>query len=121
MEIFGLGLVGVCMFVGTFIGDFLGKSMGIKGNIGGVGFAMLLLVFISGWLEDHGKPLTEGTKSGIKLLSGLYIPIVVAMSAIQDVVSAFNGGLLSFLAGGVATIGSLLLLPLIMKVTGGKK
>lgn len=50
------------------------------------------------------------------MLSALYIPIVVAMAGIQNVVAAFSGGAVAFLAGGIATIGSMLLVPLIGKL-----
>ena len=119
MEIFGLGIVALCMFVGTFIGGLLGEAVGVSGDIGGVGFAMLLLVLLSNYFDNKGKPFSEKTSNGILLLSSLYIPIVVAMSANQDVVAAFEGGAVAFGAGIIATIGSLFLVPVISKL--GKK
>ena len=121
MEIFGFGIVAFCMFIGSFIGRGLGEILGVSGDVGGVGFAMLLLVFISNYREAKGKPLSEKTQNGIILLSALYIPIIVAMSAIQNVVAAFAGGAVAFLAGGVATIGAMLLIPLISKITASKE
>ncbi len=121
MEIFGFGIVAFCMFVGTFIGRSLGAVLGVSGDVGGVGFAMLLLVIISNYRESKGKPLSEKTQNGIILLSALYIPIIVAMSSIQNVVAAFAGGAVAFLAGGVATIGAMLLIPVISKLTASKE
>ncbi len=121
MEIFGFGLVAICMFIGSFIGRGLGSILGVSGDVGGVGFAMLLLVIISNYRESKGKPLSEKTQNGIILLSALYIPIIVAMSSIQNVVAAFAGGAVAFLAGGVATIGAMLLIPLISKITASKE
>ncbi|HAE42262.1 MAG TPA: malonate transporter subunit MadL [Clostridiales bacterium] len=121
MEIFGFGIVAFCMFIGSFIGRGLGEILGVSGDVGGVGFAMLLLVVISNYRESKGKPLSEKTQNGIILLSALYIPIIVAMSAIQNVVAAFAGGAVAFLAGGVATIGAMLLIPLISKITASKE
>lgn len=117
MEIYGFGLVAICMYIGSFIGMSLGKILGISGNVGGVGFAMLLLVAITNYLESKGKPLSERTQNGIRLLSALYIPIIVAMASRQNVVAAFSGGAIAFLAGGLATIGAMMLVPLIMKLT----
>ena len=126
MEIYGLGLVGVCMFIGSTVGTLIGKlvnslvpSVEITGDIGGVGFSMLLLILVTNYLEKSGKPLSEKTGKGILLLSALYIPIVVAMSANQNLYSAFSSGLVAFAAGIVATVGGLLLVPVISKL--GKK
>lgn len=116
MEIFGLGIVAFCMFVGSFIGRFLGDVLGVKGDVGGVGFAMLLLVVVSNYLESKNKGFSKKTENGILLLAALYIPIVIAMAAIQDVVSAFAGGFVAFAAGGIATIGAMFLVPLISKL-----
>jgi malonate transporter MadL subunit len=121
MEIYGFGIVAFCMFIGSFIGRGLGEILGVSGDVGGVGFAMLLLVFISNYREAKGKPLNEKTQNGIILLSALYIPIIVAMSSIQNVVAAFAGGAVAFLAGGVATVGAMLLIPLISKITASKE
>lgn len=116
MEIFGLGIVAICMFIGSFIGRFLGGVLGVQGDVGGVGFAMIFLVVISNYLESKNKGFSTKTENGILLLSALYIPIVIAMAAIQDVVSAFAGGLVAFAAGGLATIGAMFLVPLISKL-----
>lgn len=43
MIIYGLMLMGLCMFAGLIVGDLLGLLLGISANIGGVGFAMLFL------------------------------------------------------------------------------
>jgi malonate transporter MadL subunit len=120
MEIYGFGLVAICMYIGSFIGMSLGNMLGISGNVGGVGFAMLLLVVITNYKESKGQPLSERTQNGIRLLSALYIPIIVAMAARQNVVAAFDGGAVAFLAGGVATIGAILLVPVISKLTVSK-
>ncbi|MBN2285471.1 MAG: malonate transporter subunit MadL [Tissierellales bacterium] len=121
MEIFGLGIVAGCMFIGVIIGNLLGQVLGVNGDVGGVGFAMLLLVVLSNYRTSKGKPLSEKTEKGILLLSALYIPIVVAMSSIQNVVAAFSGGAVAFLAGGVATVGAISLVPVISKLTAGSE
>ncbi|MCG8484704.1 MAG: malonate transporter subunit MadL [Clostridia bacterium] len=117
MEIYGLGIVAICMFVGSFIGHSLGSVLGVSGNVGGVGIAMLILVLLSNYYEKKGKAFHERTQNGIKFLSALYIPIVVAMAARQNVVAAFEGGIVAFAAGGIATIGAMFLVPLISKLS----
>lgn len=116
MEIYGFGIVALCMFVGSFIGRVVGVAVGVQGDVGGVGFAMLLLILISNNYESKGKSFSEGTQKGIIFLSSLYIPIVVAMSSIQNVVTAFEGGIVAFAAGIISTLGGLLLVPMISKL-----
>lgn len=113
MEILGLGLVGICMIIGIFIGRLLGLLLGVDGDIGGVGFAMLLMILSTQYLESKGKPISKKTANGISLLSSLYIPIVVAMSSIQNVTSALSGGVVALLAGVLGSVGGLLLVPVI--------
>lgn len=120
MEIYGLGLVALCMFIGSYIGELIGKGLGIQDNVGGVGFAMLLLVLYTNYREKSGKPLHQKTQNGIGFLSALYIPIVVAMSSIQNVVSAIDGGMIAFLSGVIATVGALALVPVLAKLVKKK-
>lgn len=117
MEIYGLGIVALCMFVGSFLGYSFGNLLGVSGNVGGVGIAMLMLVLISNYYEGKGKAFHERTQKGILFLSTLYIPIVVAMAARQNVVAAFEGGVVAFAAGGITTIGAMFLVPLISKLS----
>jgi malonate transporter MadL subunit len=116
MEIFGLGIVAACMYLGSLIGYSIGGMLGISGNVGGVGFAMLILVLVSNHVEKKSGGFSERTQNGIFLLSALYIPIVVAMAGRQNVVAAFSGGAVAFLAGGLATIGAMFLVPVIGKL-----
>lgn len=116
MEIYGLGFVAACMFIGSILGSIAGNLLGVHGDVGGVGFSMLLLIILTNKLESKGKALSKSTGNGIQLLSSLYIPITVAMSARQDVVSAFRGGLAPLLAGTLATLAGLYLVPVISKL-----
>lgn len=103
MIIYGVALLAFCFLTGNYIGDILGALLGVKANVGGVGFAMLLLIILTnkgidaGWLDKKGQ-------EGIAFWSAMYIPIVVAMSSIQDVVAALSGGTIAVLGGvlGVA-------------------
>lgn len=46
MVIYGVALLAGCYMAGNVIGDILGALLGVKANIGGVGFAMLFLIII---------------------------------------------------------------------------
>lgn len=111
MVIYGVALLAGCMLVGLWAGDVLGMMLGVTSNVGGVGIAMLLLIFLGGYLMDKNK-MPASTESGIKFWNGMYIPIVVAMAASQDVAAALDGGLIAILAGFVAVTASFLVIPL---------
>lgn len=91
MTIFGVALLSICTLVGVFIGDLLGVLLGVKANVGGVGLAMMLLIAARLWLQQRGA-LTHGVKLGVEFWATMYIPIVVAMAAQQNVVAALSGG-----------------------------
>jgi malonate transporter MadL subunit len=99
MTIFGVALLAICTLAGALLGDVLGVALGAKTNVGGVGIAMLLLIAARAWLMSKGK-LNHGFKLGIEFWAALYIPIVVAMASIQNVVAAVRGGPVVVLAGG---------------------
>jgi len=120
VEIYGFGLVAVFMYIGMFVGRILGHIMGVDGDIGGVGFAVIVMVAFISWKEKRGKPLSEKTGKGIAFLGTLYIPVVVALSANQNVVVALESGLVPILAGILATVAAMLLVP-VMSRLGGKK
>ncbi len=48
---------------------------------------MLLLIFSSRWLNFENSQ-SNASVAGIQFWSGMYVPIVVAMAAIQNVVGA---------------------------------
>lgn len=95
---------------GNFIGDVLGALLGVKANIGGVGFAMLLLILISTWAIQKGY-MKAPEEQGIKFWSAMYIPIVVAMSSIQNVAAALSGGVVAVLGGVLAVVIGFLAIP----------
>lgn len=97
MTIFGVALLAICTLVGVFLGDLLGILLGVKANVGGVGLAMILLIIGRVWLQKRGA-LTHGIKLGVEFWGAMYIPIVVAMAAQQNVVSALRGGPLVLIA-----------------------
>jgi malonate transporter MadL subunit len=114
MMIYGLALLAFCYIIGQVFGEFLGKILGINANVGGVGFAMILLVLLGDWLKRKGY-LDLASESGIQFWSQLYIPIVVAMSATQNVKVAVSSGLLAVLAGIIPVVVCFLLIPFLSK------
>ncbi|MDO6414448.1 malonate transporter subunit MadL [Sphingomonas sp. BIUV-7] len=102
MTISGVALLALCSLLGQILGEMLGYVLGVKANVGGVGIAMLLLIIARLWLARRGL-LSDGVNRGVFLWGSLYIPIVVAMAAQQDVVAAIQGGPL-VLAGGAGVV-----------------
>jgi len=97
------------------VGETLGVLMGVQANVGGVGISMLLLVFASN--TDKFKSLTEGAAgAGIQFWSAMYIPIVVAMAARQDVAADADGGLIALVAGVAAVVVSFALVPVLSRI-----
>jgi hypothetical protein len=45
MIIYGVAFLAICTLTGIFIGELLGKLLGVPANVGGVGIAMLLLIW----------------------------------------------------------------------------
>jgi len=115
MVIYGVALLAVCLLAGLLLGDVLGVLIGVEANVGGVGIAMLLLIFLANRL-DRRRPFLPATREGVLFWSGIYIPIVVAMAARQNVVAALDGGLAAFLAGALAVVACLLLVPVISRI-----
>ncbi|SDO35816.1 malonate transporter, MadL subunit [Paenibacillus sp. yr247] len=97
MVIYGVALLSISTLVGVFVGELLGKLLGVNANIGGVGIAILLLLLITDYLKKKNK-LTLTSQEGLKFWSGMYIPIVVAMAAQQNVLAALKGGPVAILA-----------------------
>jgi len=115
MIVYGVALLSLCLIAGMLLGETLGVLMGVQANVGGVGIAMLLLVFASN--TDKFKSLTEGAAgAGIQFWSAMYIPIVVAMAARQDVAAAADGGLIALVAGVAAVVVSFALVPVLSRI-----
>ncbi len=115
MIIYGVALLSACLVVGLYIGEILGSLIGVKANVGGVGIAMLLLILAHNL--PRSRPLASGASAGgITFWGAMYIPIVVAMAARQNVVGAIDGGALALLAGIGAVAVSFALIPLISRI-----
>lgn len=115
MKIYGVALLGACFLIGKYLGQLLGQLLGLEGDIGGVGFAMLLLMLVSAYMRKK-QWLVPESESGIRFWSAMYIPIIVAMAASQNVTAAFTGGWVAILAGGAATVAGLLMVPVISRI-----
>ncbi|KAB7727640.1 malonate transporter subunit MadL [Rudanella paleaurantiibacter] len=119
MIIYGVAILAFCYVMGQLAGELLGQLIGVDANVGGVGFAMLLLILFNDWFTQKGYTdrLTEG---GIQFWSQMYIPIVVAMSATQNVKVAVSSGLIAVLAGVVPVLLCGAVIPLLAKLTTPK-
>jgi malonate transporter MadL subunit len=115
--IYGVALLSLCLLLGTYLGNVLGYLIGIDANVGGVGIAMLMLIVLSNLSSKkfHLQPMTE---SGIHFWSAMYIPIVVAMAAKQNVVAALSSGWLAVIAGVSAVLVSFALVPILTRLGG---
>ena len=119
MVIYGVALLAGCMIAGIFIGELLGKLIGVQANVGGVGIAMLLLILLSDYMRRHGR-LNPVSRQGVIFWSSIYIPVVVAMAAKQNVIAAVKGGPAALLAGTLAVIASFALVPVISRIGDAK-
>jgi malonate transporter MadL subunit len=117
LVIYGVALLAGCYLAGTFLGDLLGVALGVDANVGGVGIAMLLLIFVSDALIKRGR-LKPVTREGVMFWSAIYIPVIVAMAARQNVVAALDGGMMAFVAGALAVVACFLLVPVISRIGG---
>jgi hypothetical protein len=93
MKIYGVAFLALCFLVGQLAGELLGIFMKIDGNVGGVGFSMMLLI-----------------------LFGDRIPVIIAMSATQNVKAALNGGWVVLIVGVFATAACFMLVPLVSRI-----
>ena len=118
MVIYGVALLSICLISGLFVGEVLGKIIGVQANVGGVGIAMLLLIFLSDVLRKRSR-LAEVSQRGVVFWSSIYIPVVVAMAAKQNVLGAVKGGPAALLAGALAVAVCFAFVPLISRI-GGK-
>ena len=120
MKIYGVALLAFCFLIGKLIGNYLGVLIGLKNDVGGVGFAMLLLMISYSYFKKKDV-IKEMTTQGILFWSSMYIPIIVAMAATQNVKAAISQGPVAVIIGVVVTMTGFLLVPLISKIGQSKK
>lgn len=97
MIIYGTALLAACHLLGIFLGDLLGALIGAKTNVGGVGIAMILLICARLYMHKRGW-MPAATEAGVGFWGAMYIPVVVAMAAQQNVLTALRGGPIALLA-----------------------
>lgn len=119
MIIYGVAMLAFCYLTGQLAGEWLGQLLGVHANVGGVGFAMLLLVVLNDWLVKK-KYVNQETENGILFWNKLYIPIVVAMSATQNVKLAVSSGFIAIAAGIVPVLICMATIPLLAKLATPK-
>ena len=112
--IYGVALLAGCAFIGSLIGELLGVLTGLNSDIGGVGFAMILLLIATN-SKTVNKIMPEGYTKGINFWKEMFIPVIIAMSMSQNVISALDGGILALTLGVGIVIVMLLLIPLFNK------
>lgn len=119
MVLYGSAVIGACLLAGNLLGVLLGQLTGLGTNIGGVGFASIFLLILTAV-----RPLDRmipRTVQGIRFWQGMFLPIVVAMSASQDIVHALDGGLLAVFAGLLPVVLGFLLVPVLSGRKKGEK
>lgn len=116
MLIRGVALLAGCFIIGQITGETLGRWLHIDANVGGVGFAMLLLILTQNELEKKGLFHKE-MEEGVNFWSKMYIPIIVAMSSIQNVRVAISSGVVAILVGVIPMLICLATMPYISKLS----
>ncbi|MAC92600.1 MAG: malonate transporter subunit MadL [Flavobacteriaceae bacterium] len=119
MKIYGVALLAFCFLMGKLIGNYLGILIGLKSDVGGVGFAMLFLMLSYTYFKKKDL-VKEMTAQGILFWSSMYLPIIIAMAATQNVKAAISQGPIAGVIGVVVTITGFLLVPLISKIGQSK-
>lgn len=117
MIIYGTAILAICHLLGDYLGNTLGMLIGVKANVGGVAISMILLILSKELLAKKGY-LPQVTQFGILYWSGMYIPIVVAMSAGQNVVAALSGGMLGLIVSVASLVGTVLVIRYLNHLSG---
>ena len=55
MIIYSVAILAICTLIGQFAGSLLGVVLGVQANVGGVGFAMILLLVVTDYLQRAKK------------------------------------------------------------------
>lgn len=112
--IYSLVTLSLCMIVGKYIGLLLGTLVGINADVGGVGFAIILLVLIT---NSPRLAFTQKKefKDGVNFWKQMYMPVVVALAATQNVYRMLTSGLVAIVAGIAAVAVPFLIVYLLHK------
>ena len=106
--IYGVAALSACMLLGSLIGNVFGDVIGAGREIGSVGFAILLLIFLTNSkLKFVQKPAFV---QGVTFWKNMFIPVVIAMTATQDVFHMLSSSIVAVVAGAAAVGASFLML-----------
>ena len=100
--IYSLVTLALCMLLGKYVGNLLGALVGINADVGGVGFAILLLLFVGNY-KGFTFTKRQDFKDGMTFWKKMYIPVVVAMAASQNVYRMLSSGMVA-IVGGIASV-----------------
>jgi malonate transporter MadL subunit len=117
MIIYGTAILAICHLLGDYLGNTLGLLLGVNANVGGVAISMILLILAKEILMKKGY-LPQVTQFGVLYWSGMYIPIVVAMSAGQNVVAALSGGMVGIIVAVTSLIGTVFVIRYLNRMSG---
>ena len=112
--IYSLVTLSLCMIVGKYVGLLLGTLVGIDADVGGVGFAIILLVIVTN-SPKFTFAQTKEFKDGVNFWKQMYMPVVVALAAIQNVYRMLTSGMVAIVAGSAAVAVPFLIVYLIHK------
>ena len=112
--IYSLVTLALCMLLGKYLGTLLGALVGIGGDVGGVGFAIILLLFV-GNSKLFSFTRRQDFKDGMTFWKKMYIPVVVAMAASQNVYRMLTSGMVAIVGGAAAVAFPFLLLYILHK------
>ena len=112
--IYGVALLALSYLIGQWLGVFFGTLLGINANVGGVGFAMIILMLLKDWFVKNNWMSTD-MDLGIDFWNKMYIPVVIAMAASLNVKSAVSTGTLAIVAGTVPVVAAFFVFPMILK------
>ena len=115
MVILGTALLAICYLVGMLVGEGIAVLIGVKANVGGVGIAMMLLIACQYYLQKSGL-FSKDMEKGITFWAMMYIPVVVAMAATQNVLVAAKGGPIALLAAAGAFASCIVCIAIINRI-----
>lgn len=115
MVLYGVAALALCTLAGMLAGEALAALLGVDANVGGVGFAMILLILVTHQLRRRGR-FPQVTEQGVLFWSALYIPIVIAMASTQNVAEAIGGGPMAILAGLGAAAAGAAMVPVLSRI-----
>jgi malonate transporter MadL subunit len=114
MHIYGIAFLAVVYLSGQFLGEILGNLLGLDANVGGVGFAMIILLLLKDWLLRKNFMSLE-MEAGIEFWNKLFIPVVIAMAASLNVKLALTAGSLALVVGMLPVFICFFVFPVLLK------